>query len=131
MHMGLDPAGLSNAEILAECQELGADGPQLTTRGLRLSLADAQAVLGHARRARLAESALHKAVARIPGEPVRFKRAELRSALRTLRARIAHIEPAVAERKAAGQDRGGPQAELAATTIAIARLEADLATLGA
>lgn len=125
--MAPDPAGLSDAEILAECRELGADGPKLSARGLELAPADAQAVLGHARRARLIGSALHKAVAQIPGEPVRFKAAEIRAAIRTLQARLAHIEPRVAELKAAGQQRGGPQAEYAATAIALARLEVDLA----
>lgn len=127
--MGLDPAGLTCPEILAECRELGADGPRLARGKLELVEADAQAVLGSARRARLTSSALRKAVAQIPGEPVRFKAAELRTAIRTFRARLAHIEPEVARLKAAGQDRGGPQAEFAATTIALARLEADLAAL--
>lgn len=123
-----DPEGLSDEQMLAEARELGADGPVLTDRGLVLSLADAQAVLGAARHHRLAASSLRKAVAQIHGEPVRFKPAELRLAIRTLERRIAHVEPEVARLKALGQDRGHPHAELAATVIALARLRADLVT---
>jgi len=124
--MARDPEGLSDEEMLAEARELGADGPRLTDRGLYLTIADAQAILGAARRARLGASALRKAVAMIPGEPVRFKPAELRLAIRTFERRLAHIEPEVARLKAAGQDRGHPHAELAATQIALARLLGDL-----
>lgn len=131
MHMARDPEGLSDEEMLAEARELGADGPRLDARGLHLAPSDAQAVLGAARRARLGHSALRKAVAAIPNQPnaVRFKPAELRLAIRTLERRLAHVEPEVAKLKAAGQDRGHPHAELAATTIALARLQADLDAL--
>jgi hypothetical protein len=127
MEMQRDPHGLTPEQILEEARELGADGPRLTEAGaLVLSAADAQAVFAAARRARLGESALRKAVAQIPGEPFRFKAAELRLAIRTLERRRAHIEPEVARLKAAGQDRGHAHAELAATVIALARLRADL-----
>lgn len=129
MQMARDPDGLSDEEMLAEARELGADGPRLTERGLFLSLADAQALLGSARRARLGASALRKAVAQIHGEPIRFKPAELRLAVRTLERRLAHVEPEVARLKAAGQVRGHPHAELAATHIALARLLGDLGSL--
>jgi hypothetical protein len=129
--MQRDPYGLTPEQILEEARELGADGPQILESGaLVLSAADAQAVFASARRARLGESALRKAVAQIPGEPLRFKAAELRLAVRTLERRLAHVEPEVARLKAAGQDRGHPHAELAATVLALARLRADLVSLG-
>lgn len=130
MRMARDPDGLTDEQMLDEARELGADGPRLDSRGLHLAPADAQAVLGAARRARLGYGALRKAVTAIPCEPMRFKAAELRLAIRTFERRLAHVEPEVARLKAAGQDRGHPHAELAATTIALARLRADLQLLG-
>lgn len=125
-----DPHGLTPDQILEEARELGAVWPVLTVTGaLVLSPEDAQVVMASARRARLGESALRKAVAQLPGGAVRFKGAELRQSIRTLERRLAHITPEVARLKAAGQDRGHPHAELAATVISLARLRADLATL--
>jgi hypothetical protein len=129
--MELDPAGLSAEEIIAEAKVLGADGPRLTERGLTLTMADAQAVLGAARRARLEGSVLRKVLAAVPGEPGRYKPAELRMAIRTLERRLRHVEPEVAKLKAEGQDRGGPQGEYAATVLALVRLRADLETISA
>ena len=125
-----DPHGLTADQIIEEARELGAVWPVLTTTGaLVLSPADAQVVLAAARRARLGESALRKAVAQLPGGAVRFKAAELRQSIRTMERRLAHITPEVARLKAAGQDRGHPHAELAATEIALTRLRADLMSL--
>ena len=124
-----DPHGMTQDQILEEARELGAVWPVLTVTGaLVLSPEDAQAVMAAARRARLGESALRKAVAQIAGEAVRFKAAELRMAVRALERRFEALLPEVARLKAAGHDRGVPQAELAATAIALARLRADLAT---
>lgn len=126
-----EPHGLTREQMLEEARELGAVDARLTAgASLVLNATDAQALLAAARRARLGESALRKAVAQIPGEPIRFKAAELRQHIRTLERRLTHLTPEAARLKAGGQDRGPVQAELAATVIALARLRADLAVFG-
>lgn len=118
---------MTPADQRAELSALGidpqGDGPiQLTPQQLA-------AVLASHQRYRLEANALRRALTDIDRgpQPPRYRPAELRQAIRTLEHRLDYLRPEVARRQAAGEDRGPLPRELFSTTIALARLNADLA----
>lgn len=125
---------MTRAEQLAELAALGVADPSAGPEGdLVLSPQQLEQVLALSRRHRLEANALRRAITDIDRgpQPPRYRPAELRQAIKTLEHRLHYLEREVAQRKAQGEDRGPLPREFFATTVALARLNADLAACDA
>lgn len=117
-------------EQLAELAALGIAEPSAGPgSSIVLSPDQLERVLAASRHHRLEANALRRVVTDIDRgpQPPRYKPAELRQVIKTLEHRLVYLTRETAARKAVGEDRGPLPREHLATTVALARLNADLA----
>lgn len=114
-------------EQLAELAALGIT-PTVTEGAVALAPDQLARVLELGRRNRLDANALRRAMTDIDRgpQPPRFRASELRQYIKTFEHRLHYLTAGIAQQQAGGEERGPLQREFAATTAAVARLNADL-----